>query len=340
MKWSLNPEPETTTEYAGTKLGQYYTDPDTMLQTELSSAQVFHDLYGYGSPEISSINVNCLFYAVACILGARIIFPEDDSPQIEGRAIEKLSDIRGLRVPEDVTSVGYLRDFVQSYEHLKRREANTGVAPVFSIPGQSPLGTATVLRGSEIFLDIMTEPEAVKDLLEIVTETAIRVIAFQEEFTGRKTEAVGMDDDYGGMVSPETYEEFNYPYIKRMYDAFQPRERFLHSESLSSGHLRFIRELRITEFDSWPYADLTVEHVGEALPDTYFTWNPETTGDLYADTPEEIRAKFIHAVHAGAPGMNLTLCARRIPRESIRAFIEAGREMDTSHGLDDQTPQV
>ena len=328
MKWFIKTEPEITTEYAGTKLGQYFTDPDIMLETEIKSARAFYELYGYGSPEIKTINVNCLFYAVACVLGAKIIFPEDDSPQIEGRVIKSLTDISKLKIPEDITSVGYLQDITKNYNYLKKREQNTGIVPFFFIPGQSPLGTATILRGSEIFLDIMTEPDAIKELLEIITETAIRVIRFEEQFTGKKIELIGMDDDYGGLVSPEVYGEFNYPYIKRMYDAFQPKERFLHSESFSKGHLKFIRQLKITEFDSWPYADLTVDSVKKALPDNYFTWNIETTKDLYTDTPEEIKEKFKYAVSIGVPGLNLILCARRIPRENIRAFAEAGREIE------------
>ncbi len=323
MKWFIKTEPEITTEYAGTRLGAYYTDPDVLLETEIQSNRAFYDIYGYGSPELKTVNVNSLFYAAACILGAEIIFPEDDSPQIRNRRIKTLSDINKLTIPEDITDTGYLQNIIKNYEHLKKREIHTGVAPLFSIPGQSPLGTAIILRGTELFLDLLTEPEAVKDLLEIITMTAIKVIKFEEDFTGKKTELVAMDDDYGGLVSPEVYAEFNFPYIKRIYNAFNPKERYLHSETLSRKHLKFIPQLQITEFDSWPYADLTVEGAKEALPNSYFTWNIETAKDLYSDTPEQIKKKFKHAVDIGVPGMSLVLCSRRVSRENIKAFIDA-----------------
>ena len=316
-------EPEITTEYAGTRIGDYYTNPDVLLETEILSNRAFYDIYGYGFAELKSVNINCLFYAVACILGAELIFPEDSSPQIRNRCIKDLSDISKLKIPDNVTDTGYLQDIIKNYEYLKKREAHTGVAPIFNIPGQSPLGTAIVLRGTDLFNDIVTEPKAVRDLLEIITVTAIKVIQFEEEYTGKKAELVAMDDDYGGLVSPEMYKEFNFPYIKRMYDAFNPKRRYLHSESFSRKHLKFIPQLEITEFDSWPYADLTVEGVVEALPNTYYTWNIETSKDLYTDTPEQIRKKFKHAVDIGVPGMSLVLCSRRVPRENIKAFIDA-----------------
>ncbi len=322
MKWFVKTEPEITTEYAGTRIGDYYTNPDVLLETEILSNSAFYNTFGYGSPELKTVNVNCLFYAVACILGAEIIFPEDSSPQIKNRSIKNLSDINKLKIPEDITDTGYLKDVIKNYEYLKKREVHTGVVPLFNIPGQSPLGTATILRGTDLFLDIMTEPKAVKDLLEIITLTAIKVIKFEEEYTGKKTELIAMDDDYGGLVSPDVYEEFNFPYIKRMYDAFHPKERYLHSESLSRKHLKFIPQLEITEFDSWPYADLTVEGVKEALPNSYFTWNIETSKDLYSDTPKQIKEKFKHAVDIGVPGMSLVLCSRRVPKENIKAFID------------------
>ena len=329
VEWSVNIEPEVTTEYAGTTLGAYYTDPDVMVETEVRGRRKFYDVYGYGSPEVTSVEASHLFYACATVLGAKLVFPEDTSPQIEGRAISTLEDIKKLKIPEDIGACGLVPHVIQRYEYLKRKSEVTGITPVFGLSNQSPLGTAIVLRGTDLFYDIVTDPDEVKALLEIVTETALRIIRFQEEFTGTKVESVGMDDDYGGLVSPEIYEEFNFPYMKRIYEEFGKESRSIHTETLSKGHLKFLRRLGITNYDAWPYHDLSVEDVVEELPDLFFTWNCETTEDILSDTPTQIKGKFREAVGAGAPGMTLDLCARGVPEENIRAFIEAAREIET-----------
>lgn len=328
VPWGVNFEPEIKTEYAGTKLGQYYMEPDVLLATERRSARKFHEIYGWGSREVDRVNVCHLFYTCAAALGAHIVYPEDTSPQLVGRAIESLDSIKRLRIPKHIETAGYVPRVIERYEYLARVSGETGVTPVFGLPAQSPLGTAVVLRGTELFYDVLVFPGKVKALLEIITETAIRILEFQQEFTGEKLESVGMDDDYGGFFSPETYEEFNLPYMKRMYDAFDTSSRSLHTESFSRGHLRFVRELGITDYDAWPYRGLTADDVKAELPDLFFTWNIETTKDIFTDTPSRIKHKYRQAVAAGAPAMTLDLCARGVPRENIAAFIDVAREYE------------
>ena len=325
--WFLNVEPETATEYAGTTLGDYYTNPDVTLETERASRKAFYDTFGYGSPEMDVMSLAPLFYSCASVLGLRIVFPADDSPQVRGRLIEDLADVGRLRVVQDVAAAGYVPQLIEQYEYLTRKSNVTGVRPVFSLPGQSPLGTAIVLRGSELFADVVTHPTEVKALLEIITETAIRVFRFQEQFTGEPLESIGMDDDYGGLVSAEIYAEFNYPYMRRIYEAFETKTRHLHSETHGKEHLPFVRKLGITNYDIWPYDSITVGDVLRELSDTFFTWNPATPKALLSDTPEQVKGRYRDAVAAGAPGFQLTLCARRVPPDNIRAFVEVGREL-------------
>ena len=124
------------------------------------------------------------------------------------------------------------------------------------------------------------------------------------------------------LVSPQDYEEFNLPYMKRIYEEFGKGERYLHSETLGRGHLRHLAELGITNYDAWPAANLDVGDVREQLPGVFFTWN-YTSRELFSSTPARIREKFRRSVREGAPGMMLDLAARAVPKENIRAFVEA-----------------
>lgn len=318
--WNMIIEPEVSTEYAGTKLKDYFLNPDVMLETEIRKTRVFYEEFGFGSPDINSIDINPLFYTCACVLGAKIIYPEDDSPEIEGRLIKDIKDIGRLGV-SDISTAGYIPDVLERYEYLKKKKEITGIEPIFHLPVQSPLGTAIVLMGTELFSDINVNPSALKELLEIITDTAIRLLKFEEEVTGKGIESIGMDDDYGGLISPEMYREFNFPYMKRIYGEFGKRERFIHSETLGKGHLKYLRELGITNYDAWPFGTLAINDIKEKLPGTFFSWN-YTTRELYSFTSEQIKAKFRNSVVEGAPMVNLNLCARRIPKENIRAFLE------------------
>ena len=328
VAWHLVIEPEIATEYAGTRLSDYFGNPNIMVETEVKARREFYRVFGYGSPELESIGVNPYNYTVACILGAQMIIPEDASPQIKGRVIGQLKDIGKLTVPEDIGAAGYVPKIIQNYEYLEGRSEINGITPVFALHNQSPLGTATILRGTEIFADVIEEPGAIKDLLEIITETALRVIRFQEKYTGRQLDRIDMDDDYGGLFSPELYEELNLPYMKRIYHVHEVRQRGIHTETLAEEHLQFLRRVGITDYDAWPYHGLTAKTVRATLPEIDFGWNIETAKDLYADTPAEIQKKYREAVQDGAPRMVLNLCARGVPRENIRAFIDAAGEFE------------
>ena len=323
--WHLVIEHEISTEYAGTTLRDYYTDPDVFLRTEFKVREEFYRLFGYGSPELTQIGVNPFFYTVAGILGAELVFPEDASAQIKGRVIEKLSDIAKLKIPGDISSAGYIPEIIKKYDYLRSRSHITGVEPIFSLATQSPLGTATVLRGTDLFADIIDEPAAVEDLLEIITETAIKAITFQEQFTGQTLTAMGMDDDYGGLYHPDLYEEFNFPYMKRIYTLHDFKERSLHTETFGKGHLKYIDQLQITHYDAWPYHGMTVEDVLAELPNTFFTWNIATVKDLYTFTPKSISKEYARLVEVGAPGIVMNLCARGVPKENIQAFVNVAR---------------
>ncbi len=193
---------------------------------------------------------------------------------------------------------------------------------------QSPLGTATVLRGTDLFADIIEEPTAVKDLLEIIAETAMKVIEFQEQFTGQTLTAIGMDDDYGGLYHPDLYEEFNFPYMKRIFTVHDFKEKSLHTETFGKDHVKYIDRLEITNYDAWPYHGMTIEDVLAELPNTFFTWNIATVKDLYTFTPKSIREEYARLVEIGAPGIVMNLCARRVPKENIRAFVDVARSYD------------
>ena len=97
---------------------------------------------------------------------------------------------------------------------------------------QGPMDVCELLWGSEIFVDIMDEPELVKDLLELVTETYIRFLRKWDAIVSPPTDGyavhwamlhkghIMLRDDSAMNFSPDMYREFIMPHDQRLLKEF------------------------------------------------------------------------------------------------------------------------
>ncbi|MCK9618568.1 MAG: hypothetical protein M0R21_12130 [Lentimicrobiaceae bacterium] len=98
----------------------------------------------------------------------------------------------------------------------------------------SPLCTLRQLCGTEVYVWMYEEPNLVKDLMEIITETLINWVKVQKKHIGEPLDAsnglqgvwspkgvgIWLSDDDLVMISPEHYEEFVVPYYSRIFETF------------------------------------------------------------------------------------------------------------------------
>lgn len=104
------------------------------------------------------------------------------------------------------------------------------------VVARGPLAIASHLRGiTELLIDIKTEPQAAKALIEICTQTAIDWLRAQADNLP-SVEAIQVHDDIVGMLSPIDYEEFAHPYLARVFQAFPS---FLHIYHNDTPGIRF-----------------------------------------------------------------------------------------------------
>ena len=73
---------------------------------------------------------------------------------------------------------------------------------------------------------------------------------------------------------------------------------------------------------------MTPEDVLAELPGSYFTWNIATVKDLYTLTPRQIYEEYERLLEIGVPGIAMNLCARGVPKENIRAFVDVAKSYD------------
>jgi uroporphyrinogen-III decarboxylase len=321
IPWSVGIPPEVTTEYVGVKLGEYYRNPEVMLKTQLQAREIFYRLYGLPK---GGVGPTYSSYVEASQLGVEVTFPEDNVPMVEKPVMREARDVYRLKILDPYRE-GLMAKAIRTYEYMKRQVDEN--IPVGLGGTEGPITTAVMVRGQDFFVDIFLHPKEMHKLLELVTEASLLIRRTIEKVTGRKIRSTGIADDFSGMLSPEQYEEFAFPYQKRIYQEFGIEGRRLHSELLRREHLKFLPKLGVTHYDPGCDQYLEVRDLVEEIPQIPFSFNLKTSQDMMQGTPESIRAKYVQAVEEGAPEMYTEIC-RGTPRENVQAFIEVAREYE------------
>lgn len=119
--------------------------------------------------------------------------------------------------------------------------------PIAPPSEQSPFVIAYQLRGDEIFLDLYDHPDEVHRLLELITETFMRVERQYKEVLSEENRyrvsfqylfvpglRIAADSDV--MLSPEFVEEFEMPYLERIAGEFGPLAIHYCGNRTTPGH--------------------------------------------------------------------------------------------------------
>jgi uroporphyrinogen-III decarboxylase len=323
IPWSLHFPPEVQTEVVGTRQGDYYQDPGVMLDTQLAAREIIRERYG-----LNAVHLSCAApsYVGAAALGGELVFPEDDQPMIanQGEIITDPAQLVRIEVPDPAACPAMAR-WVTMYRAMRARLPEDEFLGLSS-GQQGPVTAAVLLSGSRFFVWVLEQPEAALRLLELTTQMAIRYRRYANEIMGVTPGDVGLADDFAGTIAPRMWRTFVLPFWERIYAALGTGRRYLHSELLRFGHLGYLEELGIAQFDPGTDQYLTVRGI---LQETKvpFTWNLFGSRDMMQGTPESIQAQYRQAVADGAPMMTAELC-RGTPDANVRAYLEVARELE------------
>ncbi len=329
FRWNLAIPPEVLCEKARTRVFDYYHVPAQRLLTHQRARDYFlkafdHDIGCHVGSGITS-------YWNATIFGAEIEYGDPHSQgAVHKRVLSNIEDVRDLIVPSalDISELPRYRFLLEQHYQMVKLVENSGFKSSFGFfPFQGPFTTATILRGTDIMMDVVTEPELVKELLEKIVEAQRSVMTFSEQEFGIKRNSCGMGDDYAGMISPDMYADFCYPYMKQLYDEYGTESRSLHCETLKRGHHRYLTMLKIDSYDPGVNPDLSIEDILEECPGMFFTYNLFTVRDMLNGNPDSIRDLCEDYIRRGAPGI-MTEITVRTPEANIVAFLEAVRRHD------------
>ncbi|NLX99315.1 MAG: hypothetical protein GXY83_24525 [Rhodopirellula sp.] len=190
----------------GAAYGEYARDHRTLVEGQLRTAERFDFDF-----------VSCISDPAreAADCGAKIQYFDDQPPAIDETQalLADKSRLVGVTVPDPLGG-GRMTDRVQAASLFREK-----VGGELAIEGwiEGPCAEAADLRGiNNLMLDFYDDPPFVRDLFDFALETGVRFARAQVE---AGVDLIGMGDAAASLVGPQIYEEFVWPYEKRLVDA-------------------------------------------------------------------------------------------------------------------------
>jgi MtaA/CmuA family methyltransferase len=149
--------------------------------------------------------------------GAHVEYFDDQPPAfIEDRArLANKTALAGMTVPDPLAG-GRMSDRVQAAALFRQRIGGDRLIEGWI---EGPCAEAADLRGiNTLMLDFYDDPAFVRDLFEFVVQMELR---FAETQVAAGVDIIGIGDAAASLVGPEIYEEFVWPYEKRLVDGLR-----------------------------------------------------------------------------------------------------------------------
>ncbi len=265
-------------DLAGVRYRDYATDFRVMAECQTRVAEGFQFDY------VSVISDPC---CEAADLGAGIKYFPDQPPAIdEEHALladkHKLSE---LKIP-DPAEGGRRANRVKAAALLKERSRGKKIVEGWI---EGPCAEAADLRGiNALMLDFFDAPQFITDLFAFVLETEV---AFAKAQVEAGAELIGIGDAAASLVGPKLYEEFVWPFEKKMVDRVHQLGAYvrLHICGNTRKILEGIGRLGCDMVDlDWP---VPVAEARTAMgPGQVLLGNLDPVRDLRNGTPDSVSA--------------------------------------------------
>lgn len=315
------------TRIRGIKAEDYYHDPGTKFQTQLTIIDEFTDIHW-----VPGLHHDFGVATEASAFGASIRWFEDDSPYVEP-LLESANEAFSIKLP-NMKKDGLLAEALETYRYMWHNVEPRYVEGYRYLDGivqsMGPVEIAAMLRGYEtFFLDLFDAPKAIHALIDICTDAVIEWLRAQEEVNGN-AKFVIVNEHFPGHLSPAHIEEFVLPYLKRIFDSFDDNAiKLFHNEGPSDHYLP-----RIVEWSSDVFhcGDVDLKLAKDTIGDQVcLMGNVKATGTLLHGTPGEVGELCLEKMKTASEGSGYILCtggafAPGTPRENLQAMVDAAGE--------------
>jgi MtaA/CmuA family methyltransferase len=193
-------------DFIGAQYLEYATDYRVLVEGQIRTAEAFGLDYVNTMSDPACEAADC---------GAGVTYFPNSPPAIdEWRALlAEKSMLVGLAIP-DPTAGGRMTNRLKALDLYRTR-----VGDSLLIEGwiEGPIAEAADLRGlNTLMLDFYDDHQFVRDLFDFVLEMEL---TFAKNQIAAGAQCIGIGDAAASLIGPALYEEFVYPYEKRMVDA-------------------------------------------------------------------------------------------------------------------------
>lgn len=261
---------------------EYFRSAKNMLECQLLGHKWFFENIKSDHYRIM-INPVFAYISEAGTFGAEVEFRENDIPWVKKHPIqgeddlEKLAGIdpiysgfhgKELKLREEMLKIAgdykiRFSDGVEigiedkigiNYNNFSYTSGIFGIGVAGRTIGAMLL--ANDLRGpSNMYMDVLSNPEFAKRLLEIATNKIIKWVEFTKEIMSEPKEGVFVGDDGAAQLSPDLYRKFLLPCQKKIKEYFGGYAS-LHADAKADHILEiFANELGIDDFSGFSYLD-------------------------------------------------------------------------------------
>jgi len=190
---------------AGVRYRDYVTDHRVLVEAQLKTAETFDIDY-----------VSCISDPAreAADCGATLEFFDNQPPAIveEQALLRDKTDLVSLQIPDPLGG-GRTHDRVKAAALFKERVGGERLIEGWV---EGPCAEAADLRGlNTLMLDFYEDPKFVRDLFEFATEMELQ-FAKAQVYAG--VQLMGVGDAAASLVGPAVYEEFVWPFEKKLVD--------------------------------------------------------------------------------------------------------------------------
>ncbi len=312
---------------AGIDLKDYYMDSATKLRAQLDFQDRFPAFFCF--PGIwADFGALCEPSAFGC----EIAWPEDGMPMAQPviNSISEISSLKPVEPEKDGLMPRAMADYRYFWDHLDRRYIEEygyleGVAASFG-----PVELAAVLLGHENFyLNLVMEPDLMKALLEITTESVLRWLKAHENING-SLKRIAIADHIPGQISREHFEEFWLPYTTAVLEEF-PGALVLYHNEYPIPYLEALAQLKIHVFHFGGELAPVKAALGEKIT---LMGNLHPIDVMLNGSPQEVYDAAVACLEQGSPGGRFLLSSAGglAPETPLASFEAMARAVDDFRG--------
>lgn len=185
----------------GVDCEEYFKNADNIVNGVVKAYELYQP---DGIPALFDLQVE------AEAMGCRLVYAKDNPPAVSSHILEEGVQLSDLKIPTE--NDGRFPIVIDATRRIVK-ELGDKIAIYGLITG--PFTLALHLKGTDIFYDMIDEPDEVKELLDFCKNICLNTAKIYME---AGCDIIAMVDPMTSQISPNSFEEFVSPSVKPIFD--------------------------------------------------------------------------------------------------------------------------